>query len=172
MASECDSEGRPVADCGLGSGPFGKNCLLCGTDLKLDWPDLSRLNPAHVKNHAPGDWRRAAQSGCPFCNIIIAVIDDAGKQHGCSVPDVYRIRETGIPGGYDTKGFQVLLELNESTARYLLALELIMMPLEEPRTQGQFWGTITIYLDGTPSLRCPDYNMSSVVWFLIELSPP
>lgn len=149
MAAEHDSEVAPGAACGFGTGSFEKNCLLCGTDRELDWPDLSKLDPADVKNHTPGDWRRAAESGCPFCNIIVAVIDDAGKQHGCSVPDVYQVWNSGPAASDDKiKGFQVFLGPNEATGRYLLALEHVWMPnMVEP---GEWWGTITVYLDGKP----------------------
>ena len=151
MAAEYDSEVALAAE--HGSGPFWNRCLLCGTDLKLDWPDLNELNPSDIKNHAHDEWRRAAAAGCPFCNIIIAVIDDAKQQHRCSVPDVYNLIMTGSPTGNDIKGFQVILARNDSTGRYLLALEHIWMPLlVQPEEQREFWGTITVYLDGALSL--------------------
>lgn len=147
MATQCDSEVAPPA--GHGSVPFWNHCLLCGTDLRQDWPDLSTLNPSDIKNHAREKWRRAAETGCSFCNIIIAVIDDAEKQHGCSVPDFYRRVHKDSPFGGDLEGFQVFLGRSDSTGRYLLALEFVMMPLLlEPKEKDEWWGTITIYVDG------------------------
>lgn len=75
MTAECDREVAQFA--GLHSLPIWNRCLLCGTDLELDWPDLCELNASDIKNHAHDKWRRAAGSGCPFCSIVIAVIDDA-----------------------------------------------------------------------------------------------
>lgn len=149
MSAEYDGEVGEAAD--EPSFPFWNCCLLCGTNLEQDWPDLSGLSPSDIKNHAHDEWRRAAKSGCPFCSIIISIIDDAGEHHGCSIPDDYELANTGSPAGDETRGFQVILSRNESTGRYLLALELVWMPLEEPRAQSEFWGTITVYLDGTPS---------------------
>lgn len=153
MAAEHDVEEAPPAD--HGSVPFWNHCLLCGTDLEQDWPDLSELDPSDIKDHAIDEWRRASETGCPFCNIIIAVIEDAGKQHGCSIPDDFRLRRIGSPTGNAIKGFQVILERNESTGQYLLALEVVWMPLlMEPgkRMDSEFWGIITVYLDGKVSL--------------------
>lgn len=147
MTAECDRQVAQFA--GLHSLPFWNRCLLCGTNLELDWPDLSELNASDIKNHAHEKWRRAAESGCPFCSIVIAVIDDAVKQHGCSVPDHYRRLWTDGPFGGDLEAFQVFLGRNESTGHFLLALELVMMPFfHESGKQSEFWGTITVYLDG------------------------
>lgn len=153
MDAKYDSEVAPAAE--YGSGPSWNRCLLCSTDMELDWPDLTKLKPSNIKNHAHDEWRMAAAAGCPFCKIIIAVIDDAGKQYRCSVPDFYdQLLNTGNPPGGRVKGFQVSVTRNESTGRYLLALEHIMMPLfagsDEMDEQDHFWGTITVYLDGAP----------------------
>lgn len=147
MTSEYDNEADEAA--AHGSIPFWKCCLLCGTDLELDWPHLSELNPSEIKNHAYGEWRRGAELGCSFCNIVVSVAADARKQHGCTISERYDVI-TGLPDrDYTLKGFQVFLGLNESTERYLLALEFVWMPLlVDPGQQNQFWGTITIYLDG------------------------
>lgn len=151
MAAEHDSEVVLAAD--QGSVPFWKRCLLCGTDLELEWPDLSELSPSNIKNRGRGEWRRSAELGCSFCNIINSVFDDAEKQHKCRIPDGFYISNTGSAGGsYKIEGPQVFLGLNESTGRYLLALELVNMPLlVEPGQPPDFWGIITIYLDGTVS---------------------
>ncbi|KAG6361761.1 hypothetical protein INS49_009989 [Diaporthe citri] len=148
MASEYDSEIDEAAN--HGSIPFWKRCLLCGTDLELDWPYLPEINPSDIKNHAHGEWRRGAELGCSFCNIVVSVVDDARKQHGCSISDGYGRILSALPDRkYTLKGFQVFLGLNESTDRYLLALEFVWMPLlVDPEEQNEFWGTITIYLDG------------------------
>lgn len=142
--SQCTNISREMAadsasqatDLTSGSGSFGKSCLLCCTDLELDWPDLSRVNPADAGNHAFGDWKQAAESGCAFCNIVVGVIDDAWKQHECLV----------------SRDMNVILSLNESTGRYLLAFDPVMIRLEEPHAQRWGRGTITVYLDGTPSV--------------------
>lgn len=137
-------------DHGSSSSSLGTNCLLCGTDLGLDWPDLSKLVPADIRDHAPDDWRRAAHSGCPFCNVVVSVVDDARKQHGCFVAGLpFRNWEVNY------NGFQVFLGPNESTGQYLLALEHVWMPLlvEPGEEQNEFWGIITVYLDGTLT-RC------------------
>lgn len=148
MAFEHDSEVDEAAH--NGSIPYWKRCLLCGTDLELDWPHLSELNPSDIKNHALGEWTRGAELGCSFCNIVVSVVDDAKQQHGCSIPDDYDIIQVLPDGDYTMKGFQVFLGLNESTERYLLALEFVWMPLlVDSGNQNEFWGTITIYLDGT-----------------------
>lgn len=148
MASEYDSEVDEAAD--HGSIPFWKRCLLCGADLDLEWPHLSEVNPSDIKNNAPAEWRRSAELGCSLCNIVVSVIDDARKQHGCSIPDDYHKIMGALPDReYTVKGFQVFLGLNESTERYLLALEFVWMPLLLDSGQKmEFWGTITVYLDG------------------------
>jgi hypothetical protein len=137
-------------------GSFCNHCLLCGTNLYLDWPDLTELNPSEIKNHAHDEWKRAAATGCPFCSIIVAVIDDAVEQHGCSIPgpDEYGCIETRSPTRTGIKGFQVILARNDVTGRYLLALEHVWMPLlVEAGEQSEFWGNITVYLSGQ-SLYC------------------
>lgn len=189
MTAEHDIKGAVLED--HDSVPFWNHCLLCGTDLEQDWPDLSELDPSDIKNHAHDEWRRAAETGCPFCSIVVAVIDDAGKQHGCSIPDKYHnIKNTGSPTDNDKKGFQVILERNGSTGRYLLALELVWMPLlVEPgkKLDSEFWGTITVYLDGTlfllllaqsPFLSCgtsyyvfPTQLYIGAAWGYSSLSP-
>lgn len=149
MAAEHDSEVALAADHGLL--PFWKRCLLCGTDLELEWPDLSEVNPSDIKNRGRGEWRRGAELGCSFCNIIISVFDDAEKQHNCQIPDGFLISNTDSPQCfYKIEGSQVFLGPNGSTGRYLLALEFVDMPLlAEPGQQPNYWGIITIYLDGT-----------------------
>lgn len=131
-----------------GLGPFWNRCFLCGTDLELDWPDLTELVPSDIKNRAHDDWRWAAAMNCPFCSIVIAILNDAGREHDCSVPDDYRLAFAGGPLGNYIKGFQVVLARNESTGKYLLALEVIWIPLPENEWQRKFWGIITVYLDG------------------------
>lgn len=155
MDAKYDSEVAPAA--GYGLGPSWNRCLLCDTDLDLDWPDLTKLKPSKIRNHAQDEWRKAAAAGCSFCNIIIAVTDDAGKQHKCSVPDTYdQLINTGHPPGDGPKGFQVSLNRNESTGRYLLALEHIWMPsfadFDDFDEQDHYWGKITVYLNGAPFL--------------------
>lgn len=162
MAAEHESEVALAAD--YGSVPFRNHCLLCGTDLRQDWPDLSTLNPSDIKNHAREKWRRAAESGCSFCNIITAVIDDAEKQHGCSVPEDYRRIQKDSPFGGDLEGFQVFLGRSDSTGRYLLALEFVMMPLlVEAKEMSEWWGTITIYVDGAQPPCYPSHHASSAL---------
>lgn len=155
MDAMYDSEVASAAE--YGSGHSWNRCLLCDTDLKLDWPDLTKLKASNIRNHAHDEWRRAAAAGCPFCKIIIAVIDDAGKQYRCSVPDFYdQLLYAGDPPGDSLKGFQVSLRRNESTGRFLLALEHIWMPpfagFNEFDEQHHYWGKITVYLDGAPFL--------------------
>lgn len=136
MASEYDSEVDEAVD--HGSVSSWKRCLVCGTDLELEWPHLSEVNPSGIKNHARDEWTRGAELGCSFCNIVFSVINDAGKRYGCSIGD-------------QVKDFQVFLGLNESTGRYLLALEYVWMPLlVEPGHVNRAWGSITVYLDGKP----------------------
>lgn len=152
MDAKYDSETASAAE--YGSGPSWNRCLLCATDLKLDWPDLTKLKPSNINNHAHDEWRKAAAAGCSFCNIIIAVADDAVKQHRCSIPGYYeKLLNTGLPPGESLKGFQVSLNCNKSTGRYLLALEPLWMPLwADPEEQSHWWGAITVYLDGAPFL--------------------
>lgn len=160
MAAEHDSEVALAAD--HGSIPFWKRCLLCGTHLELEWPDLSEVNPSDIKNRGRREWRRGAELGCSFCNIITSVFDDAENQHKCQIPNGLYIEDTGNPGGsYKMEGSQVFLGPNESTGRYLLALEFVNMPLlVGPGQQPDYWGIITIYLDGTLSFRSFNHHAS------------
>lgn len=143
-----DSDVAPAADPGSGSGASGNNCFLCGTDLGLDWPDLSKLNTVDMEGHLYDDWEWAAVFGCPFCNIIFDVVDDIGKRHGCSILGNHTSTQKAL---LDHLGaLQVHLRLNEVTQRYLLALEMVWMPLlVDYGTQSEFWGIVTVYLDGT-----------------------
>lgn len=152
MAEEHDSEAAPATS--LGSSTFRTSCYLCDSVLEQDWPDLSTINPLNIKNRAGYEWERAAESGCPFCNIVVSVVDDAREQYGCSTAEESSpLLNPGLPYGENTRGFQVFLGPRDSTGRYLLALELVMMPLlVEPGFQKEFWGIITVYLDGEPSL--------------------
>lgn len=130
-----------------GSGEFQMRCRLCGTDLGQDWPDLSELNPLDIKNHALDEWRGAADWGCPFCNIVISVLDDSWKQYGCY--DSLYYKDPANTPDPDMQGFQVMLHPN-TKGQYLLSLEHINMPLlvDPDSEQDEFRGTITVYLDG------------------------
>ncbi|KAL1867856.1 hypothetical protein Daus18300_006131 [Diaporthe australafricana] len=138
MAAKCDSEMGPASD--HASGTLRKRCDLCATDLERDWPDLSLINPRDIKNHAEEEWRRAAELGCSFCNIIVSISDDAAEQYGCSFPADFK--------SLDLKWFQVFLCPNGSTGRYTLALTHVWMPLlAGPGFRKEFWGAITVHLD-------------------------
>lgn len=139
MAGEYDSGSIPASD--DSSSIVEVCCELCATNLARDWPDLSAINPLDISKHADDEWRRAAELGCSFCNIVISVFDDAVEQHGCS-----------SVAPLDATGFQVYLGPDGSTGRYLLALEHVMMPLLVEPSDGmkEFWGIITVPLDGKP----------------------
>ncbi|KAK2599200.1 hypothetical protein N8I77_010973 [Diaporthe amygdali] len=144
MATKHDGETALAA--AHGSGTFPKRCELCDTVLAQDWPDFSKIDPLSIKNHAGGEWKRAAESGCPFCSIVVSVIGDARIQHGCSMPADFGVIDYESSTEERIKGFQVFLGLNASTGRYLLAIEHVWMPMLGG-TQKEFWGTITVYLD-------------------------
>lgn len=132
---------------GHGSNPFVMRCRLCHTDLGQDWPDLSKLDPLSIKNHPLDAWRTAADWGCPFCNIIISVLDNSWKQYGCY--DSLYFKDPENARDPVMQGFQVLLHPN-GKGQYLLSLEHINMPLlvGPGGVNDEFRGTITVYMDG------------------------
>lgn len=147
MAKTGDSDVVPSTE--DSSGEFEMQCRLCGTDLGQDWPNLSKLNPLDIKNHALYEWRGAADWGCPFCNIVVSVLDDSWKQYGCYDTLYRKDLEKGLDSGW--QGFQVLLHPN-AKGQYLLSLEHVKIPVlgDLASFVERDLGTITIYMDRKP----------------------
>lgn len=107
-----------------------ERCANCKCDLLTESPDLDQLQSNFGGRLAPSsfeDWCEAEDSGCSFCNIVLAIYRDA-----CA-----KFRPSDYP-----EPQKIFVQLTRDHGRYLM----VMVIVEE--FHYPHLGSIVVYLDG------------------------